>query len=451
MKNLTLLISTLFILACGSGKIHIKSTGAKGLKGSEATKSSGDWKTLYLTAYSKEVYPFAVEKCGSCHSGAVTPHFASADPTEGALSVLESNKIDFSAPSLSRLVLRFTQDRHNCGEREDCDKLGAEMRAKIDALIGSIPPNPEIKITERTDELVLAQVVDSNRPVLSNPGFIVLEGETLNSLNPGMNLEIGTAGSVSFAKLPATDVTFNAPMKVEVASTFFLWARYRTGGGAALTMPVFNYLNVLGGQTNSNGSIVAKPPGAPVAPALPNPNVQARNFPLMGNTNAAFQWSMVNQVQNMVIRFYAGVQAQTVPVVLTGRNLDLDMLVLTDIDFSKKPEKAPSLTKKVLNFDLAKLGIEGGRIEMEASIIDPEGSKTYKFEAPRYFGPGNVKMKGMKILVNGAWNPVQSLFMAIDTVVKDGDFLTSLGMIVSKDKGEAEDKFALSFDEIVSQ
>ncbi len=451
MKNLSLFMSTLFILACGSGKIHIKShSNVKALQGTDDTKkSSSDWTALYLGAYSKEIFPFVVEKCGSCHSGAVTPHFASADPHEGALSVLETNKIDFSAPSLSRLILRFTQDRHNCGERADCDKLGAEMRAKIDALIGSIPPNPSIKVTERTEELLLTQVADSNRPVLSSPGFIVTEGEALAAINPAAS--VVTEGSVTFAKLPAADATFNIPMKVEVASTFYLWARYRSSGGPNLTLPVFNYLNVLGGRTNSNGSIIAKPPGAPVAPALPNPNVGVRTFPLMGNTNGAFQWSMVNQVQNMVIRPYTGIQAQTVPVVVTGRNLDIDMIVLTDVDFSKKPGKTPSLTKKVLNFDLAKLGIEGGRIEMEATIIDPEGSKTYKFEAPRYFGPGNVKLKGMRILVNGAWNPVNSLFLAIDTMVKDGDYVSLLAMTVSKDKGEAEDKFALSFDEIVTQ
>jgi hypothetical protein len=132
---------------------------------------------------------------------------------------------------------------------------------------------------------------------------------------------------------------------------------------------------------------------------------------------------------------------------LTGGSVDLDMLVITDVDYLKHGG-SPPLIRDVLQFDLSGLGVPDGKIEIAVSLYDPKGSQGYLFDSPKYIGNGKLKIKGLKVLVNGHWNNVHSLFNALDLTVNSNEYLSTQAMTVGKELGKEKDKFSLSFEEI---
>ena len=413
-----------FSISCGSGGV-IKSrvsTLSKTAAG-DAKAGGGDWNSAYLAGYEAEILPFAVKNCGSCHGSVIAPKFAASDAKESAKAALEAHKLDFVDIDSSRLILRLTQDQHNCGEKAECQALGEELKAKLKALVAKLPvqadTTPEIPQTPTQD---FTNLVDSDR-VIASPSFLIVEAEKLIPEGATAPLAPMVSGATTYVTLPAAATRFTAPVTTVLGGRYYVWARYRRAGQGAITAN-FTYSS------------------AAVAPVAVN-----RNFPVV-DTKGAFLMSPLNQLNQGIPGPYIMPNPQTVNLALTMSVLDLDMIIFTDVDYSKRVEKEPTITKKVLNFDLASMGVPGGRIEIAASVIDPEGSKTYNFEAPRYFGSQNAKIKGMKILVNGKWNPVSSQFTALDAVVANGEFLSTNAMTVSSDKGVEADKFSLSFEEI---
>jgi hypothetical protein len=422
-------IALIFLsVSCGSGGvIKAKSSLASKKTGAEGNPA-GDWNSLYLTGYEKEVLPLLAKNCGSCHAAVIAPHFASPDPKESATAALEAKKIDFSAVEQSRLVVRLTKDHHNCGEKAECLALGEELKTKIASLVSALPKTDAEPALPQTPGLDFTNLVDSDR-VIASPSFMIIEAESLIPNGTTAPLPSMAVGATTYVTMPGAATVFTFPVTTILSGRYFMWARYRRAGAGTMNAN-FTY------QT-PNPQVV----GTEIAQA------QNRNFPVR-NTQTLFVMSPLNQVQQGTPVPFIITRPQTFNITLNVNTLDLDMLILTDVDYTKRVEKEPTVTKKVLNFDLTSLGVPGGKIEIAASVIDPEGSKSYNFERPRYFGPQTAKLKGMKILVNGRWNPVYSQFTAIDVEAANGDFLSTNGMTVSSDKGVAEDKFSLAFEEI---
>ena len=428
MQILFPMAMVLLSVSCGSGVLtNSRSSSKKSGDG----RVAGDWNAAYLSAYSSDIHPFVVAKCGSCHGVTIAPKFAASDARESAKAALEAHKLDFVDIDSSRLILRLTRDQHNCGQKPECEALGAELKAKVAALVAKLPAQTDggsgIPQTPTQD---FTNLVDSDR-VIATPGFLIVEAEKLIPTGATSPLPSATAGATTFVKLPTNPTTLTTPVTTTLGGKYYVWARYRKTNQRGTLTANFSYM--------TPARIVTDPPVS-----MP---VNNRAFPLV-DTKGAFLMSQLNQLTQGIPTPYIMPTPQTVNLTLSGSVLDLDMIIFTDVDYSKRVEKAPMITKKVLNFDLTSRGIPGGRIEIAASVIDPNASKTYNFEAPRYFGPQSAKIKGMKILVNGKWNPVNSQFTALDAVVADGEFLSTHAMTVSSDKGVEQDKFSLAFDEI---
>jgi hypothetical protein len=178
---------------------------------------------------------------------------------------------------------------------------------------------------------------------------------------------------------------------------------------------------------------------------------QVKDLPfVLKNTANKFDWALLNPPINNTTppKPFENAKPQKITLNVSGSSLDLDMMLVTDIDFLKTELKTPKLSRDVLQFDLSNLGVPQGKIEIAVSVYDPTGSQSYIFEAPKYVGPGKIKIKGLKVLVNGKWNPVHSLFNVLDLVADANQFLTERAMTVGKELGKDQDKFSLSFEEI---
>ena len=94
------------------------------------------------------LYPLLVDAanfCVSCHGSTQDPTFASADATIAYNAIVSQQKVDLMNPELSRVYLRPSEDRHNCGGITECDRVAADFLAAIQdwanqAIAGGPPP-----------------------------------------------------------------------------------------------------------------------------------------------------------------------------------------------------------------------------------------------------------------------------------------------------------------------
>jgi len=84
-----------------------------------------------VTAFEATVYPLVDQYCDDCHggSGPGAPQIAHPDVTTAWSAVVDSQKVNFSDPSASRLVRRLAVDFHFCWS--DCASNASEMLAQI--------------------------------------------------------------------------------------------------------------------------------------------------------------------------------------------------------------------------------------------------------------------------------------------------------------------------------
>ena len=412
MKRKYLIVLALSLVAsCGKNSLlNLR-------KANPSSASNADsWNSQFNLAFKNDLYPLLTQNCGGCHAQSTAPFFASSNPDESAKAILDGNKIDFTKASLSRLVARMKQDRHNCGAPEKCDEIGEAISAKIEALLTKIPKKPGTELKNVSPELTFKNLVATDKHVISSPGFIVIEKESY-----GMPIKF--EDSLSFVSFPATPTTVSYQAKIEAVSSLYIWARYRRADVGQLSAQ-FSY------DDNQN-----------------RPQAITLTFGVK-NTANKFEWVLLNTLTAGTANAFSNAKPQNLSLNVVGSSLDLDMLVVTDVDFLKTELKTPQIAREVLQFDLSTLGVPQGRIEIAVSVYDPTGSQSYLFEAPKYVGPGKVKIKGLKVLVNGKWNPVHSLFNVLDLVVGENEYLTERAMTVGKELGKDGDKFSLSFEEI---
>ncbi len=139
-----------------------------------------------ITAFSSDLHPVLINRCGSCHSGSAdepeeTPNFAHQDAT-AAYSVLTSNNlINLTDTADSRLIEKVLS-MHKCFQPA-CDSWADEIQTGIDKLASTVPVNngtqepdesdgmngtDEMDVTEQ-DTMLESQIIafsDNLQPVL---------------------------------------------------------------------------------------------------------------------------------------------------------------------------------------------------------------------------------------------------------------------------------------------
>ena len=411
-------ISVFFLL---SALCFSWSCGGKSAAPSKARSSQNDAvfdTKLFFEKYGQIVHPFAVEKCGGCHSK-TAPMFATGNALESAQVVFQTKKIDFANPGNSRLVQRLTKDSHNCGAKDQCELLGIEMKKKVEQVIAAMG-----KMTESFPNLTPSALLKDARMMtrfVGNTSEICLEGES-------SSFSRQQEGSQFYVKPLTTPADLSA--KIDQAGAKYIWAYYRRGASGTLAV---------------GGNYMEQPPSAAGATSKPLPVA----FPL-ADTGGKFKWALLNPFNAQTVAVTAfNMESQSLSLKLSGSNVDLDFFLITDVDYKKSVKGEPTAEYSVLDFDLSSLKING-KLEIGASIYDPLSSKSYIFSAPRYIGAGKVRFKGMKILINGKWNPVHSTFYSIDQVVETGGYLSSSAMTVGSENIET-DKISISFESITSE
>jgi len=150
--------------------------------------------------FSTTIYPLTQAYCSNCHASTaefpISPYFAEPD-IEIAYQAVQS-KIDVNNPQLSRLVLRLSNEFHNCWS--DCASNGTDMLDAITTLAANLP-------TTALDENVI------HSKALSLPDGIIASGGSRFEQDIIAKYEFKTgSGQTAFDTSgisPALDLNFN--------------------------------------------------------------------------------------------------------------------------------------------------------------------------------------------------------------------------------------------------
>jgi hypothetical protein len=129
----------------------------------------------------------------------------------------------------------------------------------------------------------------------------------------------------------------------------------------------------------------------------------------------------------------------------------LDSIIVTN-----DPELDPMMVKVTpkdmmsLAFDLSEAsGIAGAKLTVDVVDYSKNG---YLFKNLAMVVPsGKVRVKGIKLLVNGVYLPQHATFNSVDTqMAAPGGSLSTASLVAIKDKGPETDEFSFVFEVLES-
>ena len=166
-------------------------------------------------------------------------------------------------------------------------------------------------------------------------------------------------------------------------------------------------------------------------------------------TTKGFEWKeMTNTPQKLETEFYlTGGKSYQIELRQKEAGVKVSKVVVTN-DLMYDPTAMAQVNQKAtLSVSLADIsGVADTYFDIDIEEYD---LYSYKVTNPRIRTNKDLKIKKLKILVNGSFNPQHATYLVVDkTVTKADPSVSPYSMILLKDKGSEYDKLSFSFDVI---
>lgn len=373
-------------------------------------------------AFRKTVYPITYNYCINCHSS-TQPLHASRNITIAHNSVIDQVKVNFANIPSSRMVAKLRDENHNCWS--DCETDALQMQLAIEewhkARIASAP------VEEVPEDLTL--VTAQTRP---------LAQEFSDSTNPAKSKTV---------RLKMQDsVLINGMLKASDEYGTYIW---RPNDGQNT---VFQNNNTTTPSATLNVGIreagVYKIWGLANAP---DTNDDSIYFRVPAPSGAFKTWtnpvSSVTKWNSLPDTYNLGAGNHTLEFRMRKDGLKVyDLIFTADPNFDGT--EVGDYIGVTLSFDISTLvNLPGAKFLIDVSDYD---LYSYKFTKPRVITTSqNIRVKGVKILVNDFYNPQHSTYNFLNVVVSPtSNLLSNSPLVVIKDKGMDVDKISFTFDEL---
>ena len=485
----------------GSQGVVLKAPAIKDAGGSKSFPAAP---TLFQTT----VYPLLTQYCSRCHTSssasAQSPFFASGDVNEAYAAV--KVKINLDQPALSRLVLRLRNEFHNCWS--DCASNASTMEAAIQSFANQVP------VTQIDPSLVLSKAMTMYDGIVSSGGNrytsnmiglwefktgrgtvaydtsgvepalnLNLSGDVSWVGGWGINLRSGKAQGSTSASRKLHDLiratgeysieAWVAPANVTQEDAYIVsYAGGTPARNVTLGQKQYDYEHYLRTTgTGLNGEPrVATPSAQEVLQATLQhvvitwdasngrriyvngelvPVTDATAGTSIADWNDTFALVLGNEVSND--RRWQGVLKL---VAIHNRALSATQI--------RQNFSAGVGERFYLLFNVSSIvNVPQAFVMFEVSQYD---SYSYLFDKPVFISldagarPDGIRIKGMRIGMNGAEVRVGQAYVPMDTVVNASGYdpakgfpLASVGTVIGLDKGPASDMFFLTFEQLGSQ
>ena len=440
-----------------------------------------------VAAFQQFLHPILTDPnnfCAGCHGAAQVPTFAVADVDLAYNVIVNQQKVDLDNPDLSRLYVRPAVERHNCGGDVICDAIAADILAGIQAWAANAPPpdptmQPLLSSTTTFANGVLAGLTRADSNVIAKFTFdegvgdvtadssgvgnpITLQIEGMEWIEGGLRNVSGKAqaSAADSRKLfdmitPVDEYTVEAwiipdndaqdgPARVVSYSQDTAVRNFTLGQNA-----IYYQLRSRSSASNANGTPALEQLNPQVATSLTHvvmtfEPIAGRKIYINGQLSidedqpATLDWRddqlfvIGNEVTND--RLWQGI-FQMVAV---------HNKALTPAEVQQNFD-AGAGNIITLRFDLANILAAPGVIEMQAAELD---QYSYVFGRPVFVSDvTGVRVKNMRIAVNGSAPVAAQAFRRVDTtVLQSGTLLSPLGAVIPGELGSDNDQFQLEFE-----
>lgn len=423
--------------------------------------------------------------CVGCHGATQAPTFAVDDLMVAYNVLVGQQKVDLQNPSNSRVYLRTTVDRHNCGGDASCDSIGAAFLAAIESWSAQVPA-PEVPLLAAVSastsfaNAVGAAAARADANLIAKFEFTEGTGTTsTDSSGVGVPIVLQLEGTEWIAGGGLRNISGKAQASLEHSQKVFdavavsnafsveAWvipddtaqdgpARIVSYSGDISTRNFTLGQNAIYYQLR-NRSAGTSPNGAPALEAL-TPEVNT----VLQHVVATFD---ADSGRKVFINGELSI-AEDVPdtldwtadqLLVLGNEVSGDRLWKGQLRLVALHSKALEPVEVRQNFDaglgdLVSIRFDvsdvlgtAGVVEMAAKQLDPSA---YMFARPTYIGDANdVQVKNIRIAVNGSIPVAAQSFRRVDMLASEsGALLSSLAAVIPVAEGMDTDQFHLEFE-----
>lgn len=390
---------------------------------------SGD-KSLPLTenqAFSQTLQPLLVEHCAACHATLAAPLLAQKDPEAGRLAVIESGKVNFSAIEKSRLYLRLAADNHNCWS--NCSDDATAIKSALTAWLTELQKiDPDFlnnsKASLITEERLFADA--EMRQPTPDPLSIILEAESGTLTAPMTQTQDAMASGGRYIAVNAGNGgTVNNPNQRNIGVASFNFTVATAG-----TYKVWALLNA---AADANNAFFIR---------MDNGAFEQWSTPI---TMANWEWSAANRQDGQAeLSFNLAAGNHTVEIRRRDVATKLDRLAITR-NQAFDGSQADTRPLKIMRYDISQIaGKANTFLEIE---IDEFSAAAFKLRRPAIVSEQPLTVKGLRVLINGQYDPQHNTYNLTDVAVTPPRTeLSRAAMVVLKDKGLDQDKISFSFE-----
>lgn len=390
---------------------------------SDAPVVSGN---VSVQAFSTTVYPITRANCVNCHGSFQTPLHAVSDPTQAHDAVVNSYKVNFDNIPSSRMVAKLRDEAHNCWSA-DCNADANQMeqaiqnwKAQIDAVGSPVTPGPAPTIGIETNESrPLSEELDPENAM--DTGTIVLEASSASLKAP---MVTGTAGELTYIHVP-------------------------NGNGGNLgnnnNAAGIGYLNFDSSASNSYKiyALVDAPNGSDDSfhIKVDGGNYQEWHIPM----TSGFEWREVTHTtnRNPVNFFIPAGNGHVLEVRQREDGTKISRIVISS-DPNINLNDVSNATIATIRYDIS--AIIGAPATFSIDIQEYD-MYSYKLSKPTIISNSRVRVRNIKPLINGSYNPQHATYTLVDTTTLGGTtVLSQRALIALKDQGTLIDRLSFSFE-----
>tara|TARA_R110000868_G_scaffold117600_15_gene312504 strand:- start:10949 stop:12304 length:1356 start_codon:yes stop_codon:yes gene_type:complete len=376
-----------------------------------------------VQAFAQTTHAITKARCTNCHGGGQQPLHAVANAQQAHDAIVNSSKVNFGNPAQSRMVLKLTEG-HNCWG--DCNMNAQEMLDSVNDWVYLMQDTTTT--TGSGDDLVttesntIAMVLDPNST--ANVGDVMLNMEATMLAAPMVK---GTEGGVEYIWVPNGTHAAVIANNNNIAGRATIMAQIPTAGR-------YKMFGLVRGYGDADDSFHIK---------IGNNNYT--EWHVGGDTNG-YRWVEVTSGSGRsAISYQLAAANHLVEIREREDGTKLSKLLLTD-DLQLQASQLSGGPQATLSFSLNALAPgSNAQFRVDISIYD---MYSYRITNPRIVLPsGTMRVKNVKPLVNGNWNPQHSTYTIVDKMVTPNDAtLSGSSMIVLKDQGEVVDRLSFSFE-----
>lgn len=374
-----------------------------------------------LKAFTQTVYPLTRSHCVACHGASQTPKHASSDVNEAFNAVINNSKVDLSNPANSRLVLKLKNENHNCWG--NCADNSSEMEAQVlkwkSLISGTTADVTSAAITGKTSKESLTIKAELNS---EDSDIVTLMTEAASLKSP---MVLAKEGEISYVTSPSGVKDLNSTTAGSATINFSV--------PTSESYRVFMYVNA---PNDSSDSLYTKVVG-----------FDYKDW-FIGKTSG-YEWREVtNTASKTKTEFYLqSDRSYSLEIRQKEPGVKVSKVLLTsDVDYTPGGTQG-ALQKATISISIADIsGVSDAYFDIDIEEFD---LYSYKVSNPRIRSSKDLKVKQLKILVNGSFNSQHATYLPVNkTITKADPILSPYGMILLKDKGSEYDKLSFNFETI---